>query len=418
MYSYLNAYSSIFEWIPYCIYIILGLTIVSFLIFKSTLIAKSILIASGIWLPSIFYLLYIFIQPSIRFEIFASLLIEICILLLWLILYRDLIKSISRVSVTKIIQYKRFLKLCIYTIITIMVYFLFQPGFGLFSDSSRIDYISDSRLNLYLTYLISILNLLSVPYAAVIISYKQKWDSLVVIYILTYVMYSLIAGSKGGAVFMVLGIVCLIRLPSMSAYFKLLRFPVVMIITILFISILSLSEFSQLTYEEVLMEMGGRVFLVNDARALSIDLSNTLNKNNSSLFQESFRSLTSFLGNPPLNPPLGQLLYSEAFGTTKFLGGNSSVTALIIFYGDGIEKALFISLLFFIAFAIFWASYRSGGHRLSRLALGLGMLILLTQDFLAFQVVFNLLIALTFIFFLRKAALRIAFSSKKSLTFH
>jgi hypothetical protein len=141
--------------------------------------------------------------------------------------------------------------------------------------------------------------------------------------------------------------------------------------------------------------MAARVFLANDCRALAIDWSTFLGTGYSSLFEESFRFYATLLGSPPTYPPLGQLLYSIQFNTEGMVGANTSSTALLIAYGGEFEKILFSIVLAGLAVGIGLLAATPGRWVMLRFAIGITLLSLLSQDFLAFQVTVHTLVILS-----------------------
>ena len=342
------AYLSIFEGELYAVAILVILTVISFVIFRSSFVLRAILVNPGVWLAPIFYLLYVVLEQRISPEIVMAFLFEACVLAVYLKLFLALLRGIEDMAELDFQQYARWLMNGVFMQLAIVAYFLVQGEFGLFAEGSRIEYLADSKLNLYLTYLGMLIGGVSTPIAAAIVSRNRGWN---------------------GVVLLVLGVV------------------------FTGLTINYVGEFLQLYPGQMVSLMFARIFLVNDGRALAIDLSNVFGGENYSLFRESFRTAASILGNPPANMPLGQLLYSEAFGTEGLLGANTSSTALLIAYGDDVEKIIFLIVLLVILATLYWAVSRSTAHLLPRIAFGLLLLIFLSQDFLAFQLCMNITIA-------------------------
>ena len=352
------------------------------------------LMSSGMWLAPIYFFLYIAFRRIGSPEIWASFIFEMTILALWLRLISKLLKCVNKerkaFEIQKLIQ---ILKFGIGIEIAIACFLFSQDGIGLFSEGSKIEYLSDSRLNLYLTYMSLLISVTLVPVAAAILRFKMQWDKWVVGYILLHLVLSILSGSKGGGLILLVGFLCLLRFPNYAVYFRLLRYPLILGVAFVASTIYFVGDFLKLTSSEMMSLMFSRFFLVNDGRALAIDLANTLNNENISLFQESFRAISSAIGSPPLNIPLGQLLYQEAFSTMGMLGANTSSAALLIAYGDALEKTGFFLVLFVCAVFIYLLASKEGKFKMIRLTIGGSLLNLLSQDFLAFQVIVNLLIA-------------------------
>ena len=193
---------------------------------------------------------------------------------------------------------------------------------------------------------------------------------------------------------------CLTNLQNPAEYLKLLRIPIIVSVIFLGLTISYVGDFLSLSPEQMISTMFLRIFLSNDGRALAIDFASILNHGGSSLFQEAFRGLASTLGSPSVNMPLGQLLYQEAFNTVGLTGANTSSTELLIAYGGEMEKALFVIVLLMMLSVLVFVARAPGNYLFPRLVLGFSLVILLSQDILAFQSCINILVALIIILFL------------------
>lgn len=381
----MTAYLFIFESEIYAALIIACLIMVSLSVYRTSLVLRSVLVNSGVWLAPIFYLLYMFFKPSTSPEIILAFIFEMCVLAVYLKIFYVLLRHIANNVSANVDHYSRRLMYGIYIQLAILVYLLAQGDYGLFAEGSRIEYIADSKLSLYLTYIGMLIGGVTTPIAAMIVSRKRKWSKEVLLYILAAMVISLLSGSKGAGLLQLIMLVCMIKLKTATEYLKLMWVPIVLGLVFTGLTVFFVGDFFKLDSENMISLMYARIFLVNDGRALAIDFADALNNGGYSLFQESFRSFASMLDNPPVNLPLGQFLYREAFDTQGLLGANTSSTALLIVYGGGMEKLLFAMVLFVTLAVLYWLATMPGRHSLYRLALGLYMLGFLSQDFLAFQ---------------------------------
>lgn len=410
----MSAYLSIFELSAHAMAVLVSVVVLSSVVSKSTVAARSVLLSTGMWLAPIFYSLYV-VTYEVTFEIVLAFLFEILVLIIWIKIFSNLYFLVNDRSGYQVIGFVRLLKYGIAIQIAIGVFLFAQAGIGLFSAGSRIEYLEESRINLYFTYASILVAGVSVPIAAAIVSYKKKWDNWVIVYIALVMALSILSGSKGGAILLLIGLISYIRLPSFIYYLKLLRFPLIIGVVFIFGTIYFVSNFLQIEPGEMVSLMFSRLFLVNDGRALAIDFAQQLNQANVSLFQESFRAIASAIGSPPINIPLGQLLYQQAFSTETFTGANTSSTALLIAYGGGVEKVLFFIILASMAICIYVVANSRGKNKVLRLSIAVVLLNLLSQDFLAFQVTINLLIAIVAFLFVLKAFNKLFKSDKSKL---
>ena len=355
--------------------------------------------------------MYIVETRTFYAQVVIALLLETLFLAIYLMSFSILLKVVkSSHSPTPRIL-KRWLKAGLLFNLVLVAPLIFHAGYGLFSHGSRIQYLADSRLNLYLTYTSALTSATMIPIMAAILNREKSWSPIVVSYLVIEAVLSLVSGSKGGSVLMLVAVLSLLQYPSIREYLTLLRIPVVAITTIVGSTIYYVGKFLHLDPVQMVGLMGARFFLTNDARALAIDYAGHLDQASTSLFRESFRFYASFLGLPPTNPPLGQLLYTQAFSAEGLIGANTSATALLIAYGGDLERVLFAFGLSLAAICIWLLIRYRNKYHLASAAIGLSLLSLLSQDFLAFQVTINivaLLCILAFVFLVLRRSLVLA----------
>jgi hypothetical protein len=325
-----------------------------------------------------------------------ALFIEIIFFIVYLALFSQLLAIVDGKNNFDLVRIKRWLTVCFCLKIAFSVPLLFQSGYGLFSSGSRIEYLNGSSLNVYITYASSMIDAAAIPLCAIILNRQKRWNGIVVLYLLVSAALSLIGGSKGGGILEFLALCSLLRLERIRDYVRLLRFPAIAMVTFFGLTIYYVGSFLTLNPTKIVSLMFSRIFLSNDARALAIDYSGYLNQDSTSLFAESFRFWSSLIGLPPANPPLGMLLYTEAFSTHGFVGANTSSTALLIAYGGDIERIFFSIGLVLSAVGIFLVARTSAQYKIVTLPIGIFLILLLSQDFSAFQVTINLIIMVSF----------------------
>lgn len=395
----MTAYLNIFEWKYFALAVLLAIILISALAHRAVFMAKSMLLSTAIWLAPIYYLSYVIFQSADNFSVHLALLTETVILVTWLAILGTLFRHTAAARQGDMKFLANWLNISIFVQLAVICYFVTQPNFGIFSDGSRIEYLEGSRLNIYLTYISAIAAAGAAPIAASIVNINQRWDKRAVIYIVVVLAGSLLSGSKGIGVLILISVICYIGISNRRIHMKIVLKPVMAAALFAVATVLVVGTYLQLDAEEMTDLMLNRVFLANDGRALAIDLSTQLNQPNISLFQESFRAPFSVAGSPPLNAPLGQLLYQEAFSVTTLSGANTSSTALLVAYGSDLEKFAFALSLQALALLVFLFSKINGRNRVIRLSLALLLLTLLSQDFLAFQVTFNLTIAASLLYY-------------------
>lgn len=390
----LTAYLSIFQGIPYISLVLVTIASFSLILQERSSIARSILFSFGFWLAPLFYITYIAIVRRAPLEILSALAIECIILVTYHALFSSLLSIVSNRELLNVHRLMLWLKVGTIVVIALALPLLFAGQFGIFSNGSRNDYLSDSKLFIYSTYASFLTQAAMVPVIAAILNCEKKWNRLVIFYLTVVSILSLLEGSKGGGVLSIFAILSLLRFREARDYVRLLRFPFISILVVLASTVYYLGKFLALEPLQMITLMLARIFINNDARALAIDFSDS---HNVSLFRESFRSLATLLGSPPVHPALGQYLYTQAFHSSGFVGANTSSTALLIAYGDAAERVMFCLVLCVLAVLVYLLARKRGRYSIVRLAIGINLLSLLSQDFLGFQLIANLLVLVAFL---------------------
>ena len=377
------AYNFIFE-SKYIIIFLLSIIMFISLSLNKGILFRAFLYNNTLFLSSLFYLLYITLV-EFSFLILFAFYIEIFFLLLYIYFFKIILRYISTCNVKE-----RRIKLLILIILILNVIQLYfnQENYGIFSKESRIDYLNNNFFNKYITYTLFLLN----NYVLILFaSYLRKYNKLGTIfyvYVLIDIIFSLLSGSKGAAVLNLLSFFSLIDFKQTKRILILTFLTIItFILTILFISTYLSTDairFIDLAFN--------RIFLVNDTRALSIDYYNANADNNTNILVESFRSISDKILNiNPDYPPIGQYLYQYFFDVNIFVGGNASATALLISYDSIIGKLIFSIILIILALSIFLLKIFIK-NKILLYSISISLITLLSQDFLAFQITFVIII--------------------------
>jgi hypothetical protein len=388
------AYETIFYGIPstVCILAVVGLLSLAFQ--KQAILARSIVFSFQFWITPLFYFTYMAIVHRIFPLVVIAGCLELLFLAVYLVLFKKLFAAVTAVSTQFNSRMLRYLKIGTWILTALSVYTFLQPGVGIFSEGSRIEYLAGSRSNLYLSFASLLVQSAMIPVVAAILNNEKRWNRLVVLYLVLISINSVLSGSKGGVLLAMLAIASLLKFQRGRDYIRVLWAPICGIAALFSITVYIVGSFLLLEPSQMVSTMFSRLFLANDTRSLAIDWATYLGSGNTSLFRESLRNLATLLGDAPKYPPLGQFLYSLQFGTVGLAGGNSSSTALLIAYGSDLEKALFTILLAIAAVTIGLLAEIQGRSNVVRLAIGISLLALLSQDFLAFQLCINIFLLL------------------------
>lgn len=367
-------------------------------------LASSLVGAGRLWLRGLmynlapamaaaFYAVAFLAQPQPNsMDLIAGLLFEITVLALFFRLLFKLkqdIMLISKEDVARVLKW------------TVVVQILFAlpnmttAGFGLFSEGSRIDYLSANSLAKYYTYAGLLISAVQAAFLASLVTERGYLGILGWAVIITNLVLSVLAGSKGGVFLWLLSIASLIEYRRARIH----TCKIIMVLLIgggaVLISSLIIAKFFSLELGDFIELAMSRFFLYNDARALSLDL-RTSQSADFSFFSEAFRSLGNLFGSPPRNDPLGVVLYEEKFSITNGGGANSSFMALATYYfpiGYALIPALMgmVGAIFLTGGALISVKlFSRPAPRVMVTSIWLASFLTYSQDFLAFQVLLPL----------------------------
>lgn len=283
---------------------------------------------------------------------------------------------------------------------------LLGGGFGIFSSGTRIDYLYESSSAKYLTYLGLMMVILLGGLLARRITINGKPQLLDYAVVLIVSAASIVAGSKGGFVLWIGAVMAFID------YHQARIRPLTIILAGGVVAVLVaglaviVSDFLRISIPEFFDLAFNRFYISNDARALAFDLRTLEVHPGVSIWGESFRSLSSLFGNPPRNTSIGVELYDSYFGPSGGAGANGSFVALAILYtapGDAALPLLIASLAVGLLLFLIRLGVRHMPTALSRFTVQMIAtlnVVLLSQDFLAFQVVLPMSVVLALLLYL------------------
>ena len=273
----------------------------------------------------------------------------------------------------------------------ILLYLSSQQGFGVFSSGSRIEYLNHNSINLWLTYLSTFLSIFITCLLLNRSMRERRLDRYFYYFLILKSAETILGGSKGAVILWLVGYFALYlsldRKGRRSAIPALIAAGSLAILVI----VVTIKNFGLSTWGFVNL-VWARFFLVNDGRALSIDLQSD-KQGMVNFLTNSFRSISNVLGFPPTDLPIGQVLYSEGLGMSG-VGSNGSYGALVAYYLSSDSIAFFIAILgsiflglCFVLFFLFFNKYfRASPLNGIGLFLGVTYAWTFSQDFLAFQV--------------------------------
>lgn len=343
------------------------------------------------------------------FDLVAGFLFEFLVLLAFTKLFCDLLKPSGEVDNRAIEQWLR-ISLVFQVLVALPV--VTSEGFGIFSDGSRIAFLENSGAAKFLVYAGFLIFAVQSGLLAQRLSTGRSLGVTGYAVVVSVFAISTLSGSKGLSFLWVASTLALIdfrqlRIRLMPVIVGLTAITAAFIVTANIMSeILGISgiEFVELAV--------ARFFLNNDARALAFDYGGATEQY-SELLSSSFRFLSVRLGYEPTDPPIGFLLHEGLFGIPTGTGANASLIALITYYsvpGFTLIPVLVASL----GLAMVYGCIVSFRHivfcpirKRAVTIIGLTLVQIFSQDFLAFPLIVTLaFVAGIFFFFTeRKYAL-------------
>lgn len=339
-------------------------------------------------------------------DVLASLLFEFLILCIFCRLVFLSYHALHQISSKTVVQALTFCTM-IYAILFLPA--ILSSGFGIYSSGTRIDYLYDSRAAKYFTYAGMLLAAVMSGLLARRITLNGKPRAGDYAIILIFSATSILSGSKGGFVLWIITILALIDYEKAKIKTITVALAFIGMLSLVMILAIVVSDFLGISMEDFFNLAFSRFFLNNDARAMAFDLRPLQVPSGVGLLNESFRSLSSLFGSPPRNLPLGVELYDSYFGPSGGAGANASFVALAIYYtapGLAVLPLLVAALGALLLFHLQTLAVRAMSTAFSRFALlsvSAVVFSLLSQDFLAFQLVAPLTVVLILTFLILRS---------------
>ncbi|WP_139245514.1 hypothetical protein [Aeromonas allosaccharophila] len=338
--------------------------------------------------PSGFFFLFILINPRNVdvFDLISCYLFESLILLLYYCSFLRL-RHYLRVVVIN----DRILVFCLLLLLVLNFPLLWSDGFGLFSSGSRISYLNESPLYKYITYITYLMGCFLAALISASISTKRKISPIVICICAFIFVLTVLSGSKGAFFIWLFQLISLVDYSRVKFRISMLVFFGVFCFSLLSISVVVISDFIGITYEQFADLAFSRFFLVNDARALAFDLRGLLSNVEYSFVSESLRSLSSLFGTYPKLHPLGVHLYENMFGDAADIGANSSFIALAVYFSSPGATISNVLLIGWVPIIIYYFSQvmqtimQSPTIKIYIYSSLPPLLWIFSQDFLAFQ---------------------------------
>ncbi len=361
-------------------------------------------------------LIYLFLFSDTMLSYHLTLLvieIELAVLFIVTFLLRDLILRI-KFSIGEFASSRILIKLIIISTSVSFYLFVSNPErFGIFSEGSRIDYLSNGSLPLLLTYLSAVFQTALVIVIGSRI-YARKFFWLDIVALMFAFVTSLLSGSKGAVFLAILNMGVL----AWGLGYSIRRVPLILKLLIVMVSFAAIraylffmTKFLNFTFEKSINLVSSRFVLTADARALASDSSihNVLLSNtHGTLLAEIFKGFSSKLGFAVSDTPLGVAQYAAAFNIDSFVGANTGLSSLILTYYNSYIDSIAIGMCLLFTMIVISAGYltlklsRSPFEKLISLSFLFTISLTFVQDYQAFVQIAYLLFAWMVITFLRR----------------
>ena len=262
-------------------------------------------------------------------------------------------------------------------------------GAGIFSDGSRISYFSDSSVARYLTYAGVLTAYVQAGLLAQRLSAGRSPGRTGYAIVVAALVTSILSGSKGGVFLWLVATLALVDYRHIRIRWVPVTVALMAATAAFWVTASVISKSLGISESEFVDLVVARFYLNNDARALAIDLGGQAAPF-SDFAAASFRALANLLGHPSNDPPLGLLLNGRQTGFDTGNGPNSSLIALITYYsirGYALVPALVSSVGVagvYAAVTGFRRFVRSKKSKMAVSLIGIVLVQLLSQDFLAF----------------------------------
>lgn len=231
--------------------------------------------------------------------------------------------------------------------------------YGIFSDDSRIDFLTISPLlarTWYLDMIIDFIVLLSIAlryYGEKKLRF-QDWLCVLAIISITF-----ISGSKGAA-FLMIAYAMLFIYAAFPRIMSLIPLWVIVIVASIFSAaifgyIYFLSELLQVPVGDQISLTISRFLLSADARIMAFDPNVNafvLSQPHGAFLSELFRGFARILGLSTAEFPIGVYQYQYQVGTTNYVGSTNQLSAMFIIYGGAFWLGEF-----FTVGGLFWVVY-------------------------------------------------------------
>ncbi len=212
--------------------------------------------------------------------------------------------------------------------------------YGIFSDDSRIDFLTISPLLSRTWYLELIIDFVVLLSTALLYMERKKFRVQDRIFVLAIISINFLTGSKGASFLMIAYVILFIyaAFPRIISLIPIWVFVLVASIfsAVIFGYIYILSEILQVPVSDQVSLTLSRFLLSADARIMAFDpnINNyVLSQPHGAFLSELFRGVARILGLTTAEFPIGVYQYQYQVNTSNYVGSTNQLSAMFIIYG-------------------------------------------------------------------------------------
>lgn len=291
-------------------------------------------------------------------QVLTGILIEIFCAFVFFMSSWQIIKFL-RTNAT-VISDRYLLLLIVFKLLFFITNYIASGGqYGIFSDDSRIDFLTISPFlarTFYLDMLIDFIVLLNL---ALRYKVQKKFRSKDLLFFLVLTCITFLTGSKG-ATFLLLFYIILFIYTAFPRIVALVPRRIVALVFLILLMIITsyvyvLSEFLEVTFIDQISLTLSRFLLSADARIMVFDPEINkfvLSQPHGIFISELFRGPARMIGLPTAEFPIGVYQYQYQVGTTNYVGSTNQLSAMFVLYGGNFWLIEFLAVS-----SIMWVTY-------------------------------------------------------------
>jgi hypothetical protein len=320
-----------------------------------------------IGLAAILAMPYISPFPVEMVKISTGILIEIFCAFVFFVSSLEIIKFLR--TNAKVISDRYLLLLIFCKLLFFAANYIASGGqYGIFSDDSRIDFLTISPILARTFYLDMLLDFIILLNLALRYNVHKQFRNKDLLFFISLTCMTFLTGSKG-ATFLLLFYIILYIYTAFPRITALVPRKIIALVALIFLVtiiayIYILSEFLDVTFIDQINLTLSRFLLSADARIMVFDPDINkfvLSQPHGAFISELFRGPARLIGLPTAEFPIGVYQYQYQVGATNYVGSTNQLSAMFILYGGNfwLFEFLVLSSIMWVTFNFLKYSIRS-----------------------------------------------------------